>query len=101
MTKVLNSEEYKDWSSETRTFGIECDKRIYYEDLFGSIRAEQYAELIQSYSNQYFSEEEVLVAVDSVQYDQIFEQLGMKITVEQLGFEIARLSKMIGTSSPL
>jgi len=101
MTKVLNSPEYNEWCSEPRTFGIACDQRFYYEDLQGSINFEKYEALIQSYCNQYFTEEVTGQPKDSTQYDQIFEQLGMKVTVEQLGYEIAQLSKLIGAKSTL
>ncbi|HIW34163.1 MAG TPA: hypothetical protein IAA29_15380 [Candidatus Paenibacillus intestinavium] len=101
MTKVLSSQLYKDWISKTRSFGIACEQRDYYEDLLGSIQAEHYSNLIRSYSDQYFTAEKYDRPTNSMQYDHIFEQLGMNVTVEQLGFEIAQLSNLIGTRSPL
>lgn len=101
MMKVLNSKEYMDWNRQERTFGIACDERFYYEDLLASIRLEKYSEMIKSYSDKYFSEENNEVPMDSLQFDSIFEQLGMQVTAQQLGFEIARFSKMIGASSPI
>lgn len=101
MNRVLDSPEYKEWCSETRTFGIACEERFYYEDLHGSIQFEKYEALIQLYSHQYFSEMETEKPQTSIEYDHIFEQLGMKVTVQQLGYEIAQLSKLIGAKSTL
>jgi hypothetical protein len=101
MQLVLSSSEYCDWKTIPRSFQINCDQKEYYEDLLGNVQLEKYMHEIDTYVNQYFMglKTEKPLAVN--RNDHVFEQLGMQVTIEQLGYEIARLSKIINTEYPL
>lgn|GEM_PF-2392659 len=101
MQLVLDSNEYNLWISIPRSFQVAIDQRRHYEDLLGNIEWKKYTDRIDRYINDYFKGSNKEKPVDSEQYDHIYEQLGMQVTAKQLGYEIAKLSKMIGANKPL
>jgi len=101
MQLVLNSDEYSTWKAIPRCFQIEVDQLRYYEDILGDIKWNEYSDKIDTFINDYFLGHIPKTPVELKEYDSIFEQLGMQVTVKQLGYEIAQLSKMIGADKPL
>lgn len=101
MQLVLNSEEYCTWKAAPRCFQIAIDQRGYYEDIAGDMKWKKYTDKVDTYINDYFLGIIPKTQVELKEYDFIFEQLGMQVSVTQLGYEIAQLSKMIGVDKPL
>lgn len=101
MQKVLHSEEYRDWIAIPRCFSIDPEQKRYYQDIEADITWKKYTARIDHYIHSYFTGSSSTKPIESGEYDQIFMGLGMQITPEQLGYEIAELSRMVGVNKPL
>lgn len=101
MRIVIASDDYSEWIRMPRTHVVHFDQRSYYEELVITITWDRYISSIDTYIAEFFSGTKNDVTLESDQYDYIFEQLGMQVTAEQLGYEIAQLSKLIGTKTPI
>lgn len=101
MQKVLNSEEYINWIAVPRCFSIDPEQKRYYQDIEGDIYWKKHIAKIDEYIHAYFTGSNTTKPTESNECDQIFLGLGMQVTPEQLAYEIAQLSRMVGVNKPL
>lgn len=101
MTLVLQSDEYKEWKSTTRSFEVQFEDEAFYTNILDSITMGKNLQLVDEYVNYYFYGSQSDKPTDGNMHEFIFKKLGMLVTVEQLGYEIAQLSKTIKIKEPL
>lgn len=100
-TFVLQSDEYKEWKSTSRSFEVQFEDEGFYANILDSILMGKYLILVDEYVNYYFYGSQSDKPSDGSMHEFIFKKLGMLVTVEQLGYEIAQLSKTIKIKEPL
>ncbi|GAA3400963.1 GNAT family N-acetyltransferase [Paenibacillus hodogayensis] len=108
MERVLGSQLYAAWIGKERCFQTEYDRIGMYEDLLSSVESESYIAGIEEKEALYFAaagngeaDPDLPRELPEEEYERVFAQNGIRVTLSRLAREMAEFSRAIGFTKPI